>query len=56
MKGDDVGPYVVGYINKHTGSFRGGMIYLSCSALLAALLILAVHKPPQSAGVEAPLQ
>jgi len=54
--GGFVGPYVVGYINKHTGSFRGGIIYLSCSALLAALLILAVHKPPQSTGVEVPLQ
>ncbi|HEX3102107.1 MAG TPA: MFS transporter, partial [Pyrinomonadaceae bacterium] len=40
--GGFVGPYVVGYLNNKTGSFYGGIIYLSVSALLAALLLLAV--------------
>jgi len=44
--GGFVGPYVVGYINKHTGSFYGGMIYLSISALIAALLVQLVHRIP----------
>lgn len=42
--GGFVGPYIVGYLTKTAGSFYGGIIYLSCSALMAALLILAVHK------------
>jgi ACS family tartrate transporter-like MFS transporter len=41
--GGFAGPYVVGYINEKTGSFFGGMIYLSCSALAAGLLILLVN-------------
>jgi len=42
--GGFVGPYVVGYVNKHTGSFYGGMIYLSISALTAAILVQLVQK------------
>lgn len=42
--GGFVGPYLVGYLTKTTGSFYGGIIYLSCSALAASLLILAVHR------------
>jgi D-galactonate transporter len=42
--GGFAGPYIVGYLSKTTGSFYGGIIYLSCSAFAAALLILAVHK------------
>jgi nitrate/nitrite transporter NarK len=41
--GGFVGPYIVGYLNNVTGSFYGGIIYLSCSALAAALFILAVR-------------
>ncbi|MEZ5424873.1 MAG: MFS transporter [Pyrinomonadaceae bacterium] len=37
------GPYVVGYLDEKTGSFYWGVIYLSCSALLAAFLILLVR-------------
>ncbi len=36
------GPYVVGYLDEKTGSFYSGLIYLSCSALVAAFLILMV--------------
>lgn len=43
--GGFVGPYIVGYLSNSTGSFYPGIIYLSCSALVAALLILSVrHK------------
>ncbi len=41
--GGFVGPYIVGYLNNSTGSFYAGIIYLSCSALVAAILILSVH-------------
>jgi len=44
--GGFVGPYVVGYINKATGSYYGGLIYLSFSALIAAILVQLVHKIP----------
>jgi MFS transporter, ACS family, tartrate transporter len=40
--GGFAGPYIVGFINGKTGSFYGGVIYLSCSALVAAILILLV--------------
>lgn len=40
--GGFVGPFVVGYLNNKTNSFYGGIIYLSCSALLGAILILTV--------------
>lgn len=36
------GPYVVGYLDSKTGSFYSGLLYLSCSALVAAFLILMV--------------
>jgi sugar phosphate permease len=42
--GGFVGPYLVGYLSKTTGSFHVGIIYLSLSALAATLLILAVHR------------
>lgn len=41
--GGFVGPYVVGYLNKTTGSFYAGMLYLSLSALVAAGLILSLR-------------
>ena len=37
------GPYVVGYLDKRTGSFSFGIIYLSFSALVAAILIVLVR-------------
>jgi sugar phosphate permease len=45
--GGFVGPYVVGYLNKSTGSFYAGIIYLSCSALASACLILCVRHSSQ---------
>ena len=36
------GPYIVGFLDKKTGSFYSGIIYLSCSAMLAAIFILMV--------------
>jgi len=41
--GGFVGPYIVGYLNNATGSFYGGIIYLSCSALLGSFLVLAIR-------------
>jgi D-galactonate transporter len=45
--GGFVGPYVVGYLTKSTGSFYAGVIYLSCSALASACLILCVRHTSQ---------
>ena len=41
--GGFVGPYIVGYLNNKTNSFYAGIIYLSCSAAAAAILILMVR-------------
>lgn len=40
--GGFAGPYIVGYLTNKTGTFYAGVIYLSCSALVAAILILLV--------------
>ena len=40
--GGFAGGYIVGYLDTKTGSFYFGVIYLSCSALLGAVLILLV--------------
>lgn len=45
--GGFVGPYVVGYLNKSMGSFYPGIIYLSCSALVSACLVLSVRHTSQ---------
>ena len=45
--GGFVGPYVVGYISKSTGTLFGGVLYLSLSALVAAFLILSVRATRQ---------
>jgi ACS family tartrate transporter-like MFS transporter len=54
--GGFAGPYIVGRLVEATGSFFGGVIYLSMSALMAALLILALRrvsaKPKPSKGSE----
>ncbi|MDT5120902.1 MAG: transporter, family, tartrate transporter [Acidobacteriota bacterium] len=42
--GGFVGPYVVGYLNESMGSFYAGIVYLSCSALASACLILSVRQ------------
>lgn len=40
--GGFVGPFVVGYVNRLTDSFVGGIVYLSVSAFAAALLVLSL--------------
>ncbi len=40
--GGFAGPFIVGYLTNKTNSFYVGVIYLSCSALLGAVLILLV--------------
>lgn len=47
--GGFVGPYVVGYLNNKTNSFYAGIIYLSCSALVGAILILMVRDSSSTA-------
>lgn len=42
--GGFAGPYIVGYINEKTHSFIGGMLYLSLSAIVGAILILVLRR------------
>lgn len=53
--GGFVGPSIVGWVSKATDSFFGGVLYLSLSALLAAVLVLSlrVRRPAPSFAVEA---
>jgi ACS family tartrate transporter-like MFS transporter len=44
--GGFVGSYIPGYLTNKTGSHFSGVIYLSCSALVAAILILFVRHSP----------
>jgi len=41
--GGFAGPYVIGFINAQTGSFVGGIVYLSINAAVAACCIAAVR-------------
>lgn len=41
--GGFVGPFIVGYLSKKTGSYFGGILYLSVSALVASFLILSLR-------------
>jgi ACS family tartrate transporter-like MFS transporter len=41
--GGYVGPHVVGYLSTLTGSYVGGMVYLSLSALVASGLVLSIR-------------
>jgi MFS family permease len=50
--GGFVGPYVVGRLNAATGSFVGGMLYLSASALVAAALVLSLRPTTTTARRE----
>jgi len=52
--GGYAGPYVVGYLSTLTGSFLGGVLYLSLSALVAAVLVLSIRatQPDQPRLVE----
>jgi sugar phosphate permease len=42
--GGFAGPYIVGYLSNKTGSFRGGLMALSVSAVLAAGMILSLRE------------
>jgi ACS family tartrate transporter-like MFS transporter len=41
--GGFVGPFVVGFLSKRTGSYLGGILYLAISALIASFLILSLR-------------
>lgn len=41
--GGAVGPSIVGYLSDKTGSYVGGILYLSASALVASVLILSLR-------------
>jgi sugar phosphate permease len=47
--GGQVGPLIVGFFSQATGSFTGGMLFLSVSAIGAAVLILALRGSPRDA-------
>jgi len=42
--GGFLGPYVMGAINKRTGTFRGGLVFAGISLFASAVLILALEK------------
>jgi ACS family tartrate transporter-like MFS transporter len=42
--GSFVGPYVMGAINKRTGSFHGGLIFAGVSLFVSAILMLLLRK------------
>lgn len=42
--GGFVGPYVIGAINRRTGSFHGGLIFAGISLIVSAMLILTLRK------------
>ena len=54
--GGFVGPYVMGAINKRTGSFRGGLVLAGISLFASAMLILALRKrtAPETGAVAVP--
>ena len=47
--GGFLGPFVVGYVNTATGSFLGGVLCLSLSALLSGIVILVLRQEHQTA-------
>jgi MFS transporter, ACS family, tartrate transporter len=51
--GGFAGPFVVGYLSKATGSFFGGVLYLSLSAMVAAGLILSLRATKQRRSLAA---
>ena len=42
--GSFIGPYVMGAINKQTGSFRGGLVFAGMSLFVSMMLILALRR------------
>jgi len=55
--GGFAGPYIVGFLSEKTGSFLGGVLYLSVSAFIAAGLIISLRatKKNKSLAKEASL-
>jgi nitrate/nitrite transporter NarK len=49
--GGFLGPFVVGYVNTATGSFLGGVLCLSLSALLSGFVILVLRQEQQTTVV-----
>lgn len=45
--GGFVGPYVIGVINKKTGGFRGGLLFVGFSLFLSAMLVMLLPKERQ---------
>jgi D-galactonate transporter len=41
--GGFIGPYIVGYLNNKTNSFFEGILFLSASAVIAAILVLSLR-------------
>ncbi|KZL92565.1 MFS transporter [Clostridium magnum] len=39
-----IGPYLIGFIKTHTGSYTGGYLYLSFSLVVAGILMLTLKK------------
>lgn len=50
--GGFAGPYVVGYVNRVTNSFFGGMLYLAISSALGGVFILALRQTQRAAASE----
>jgi D-galactonate transporter len=50
--GGFVGPFIVGYLSKRTGSYLGGILYLASSALVASFLILSLRATRKTVDTE----
>jgi sugar phosphate permease len=42
--GGFAGPYVIGHLNEQTGTFVGGILYLSLSATVAGVAVLSIRR------------
>ena len=42
--GGFIGPYLIGYIKRNTGSFAGGLVVLALFLLIGALLVFIIHR------------
>jgi ACS family tartrate transporter-like MFS transporter len=51
--GGFVGPYVMGAINKQTGSFRAGLVFAGVSLFVSAMLMLALRKRTEHQSLRA---
>jgi ACS family tartrate transporter-like MFS transporter len=51
--GGIVGPIVIGWLKTTTDSFSGGLYYIACCTLMAAIIFLAMRLTPRRAMVPA---